>query len=385
MLGEKESRPSLREGSVSSPNQDNFSLNNQGAGLLPILSRDVLLNLGVSLLAAGGAAEEEARIVGRSLVEANLRGHDSHGVMRIPFYVKEVQNGRLKSGAKLSVVAETPSALVTDGGWGFGQVLSRDLMERLMKKASETGIACGTLRQSAHIGRLGEYAEMGTDREMTAIICANTHGSGQRVAPVGGIRPRLGTNPLCIGFPGGKEGPFVLDFGTSATAEGKVRVKRIAGQEVPPGWILDPDGHPTTDPNLLYGDPPGTILPMGGDQAYKGFGLSFMIEMLTGALSGGLCAFPNPPAPMGNCVLFLVMDPRKLGGLDHLHQQVSQLEEYVRNVPRKEGVDSIMLPGDPERRAMRQQLEQGIPLDEGNWSALLDLAKSVQVQPPSLG
>jgi uncharacterized oxidoreductase len=352
---------------------------------LPILSRDALLNYSVSLLRAGGATDEEAKIVGHSLVEANLRGHDSHGVMRIPFYVKEVQNGRLHSGATLSVISETASALVCDGGWGFGQVLSRDLMKRLIQKAGDTGIACGTLRQSAHIGRLGEYAEMATDDKMTAIICANTHGSGQRVAPVGGVRPRLGTNPLCIGFPGGKEGPFTLDFGTSATAEGKVRVKRIAGQQVPAGWLLDPDGNPTTDPNLLYGDPPGTILPMGGDQAYKGFGLSFMIEMLTGALSGGMCAIPNPPPPMGNCALFIVMAPGKLGGWDHLAGEVSQLEEYVRGVPLRAGVDGIMLPGDPERRAMKQRLEQGIPLDDGNWSALLDLATSLQVEPPAIG
>lgn len=351
---------------------------------MPIISRDALLDFGAALLKAGGATDEEAQVVGRSLVEANLRGHDSHGVMRIPFYIKVVQEGRLNAGATLSVVHETPSALVCDGGWGFGQTLSRDLMERLMTKAAETGIACGTLRQSAHIGRLGEYAEMATERDMTAIICANTHGSGQRVAPVGGKRPRLGTNPICIGFPGGKEGPFVLDFGTSATAEGKVRVKRIAGQQVPPGWILDPDGNPTTDPNQLYGDPPGTILPMGGDQAYKGFGLSFMIEMLTGALSGGLCAFPDPPPPMGNCALFIVMDPKNLGGVDHLHGQVSQLEEFVRSVPLKDGVDKVMLPGDPERNVMKDRLENGIPLDEGNWSALLDMAKSLDIQPPSV-
>src|SRR3569832_2672014 len=141
---------------------------------------------------------------------------------------------------------------------------------------------------------------MAAAQKMAAIVCANTHGAAPRVAPVGGKRPRLGTNPLCIGMPGGKEGPFVMDFGTSATAEGKVRVKKIAGQPVPLGWILDPDGKPTTDPNQLYGDPPGTILPMGGDQAYKGFGLAFMIELLAGGLSGGPCAFPNPPAPVGN-------------------------------------------------------------------------------------
>ncbi len=253
-----------------------------------------------------------------------------------------------------------------------------------MQKAAETGIACGTLRQSAHIGRLGEYAEMAAEKQMTALICANTHGAAQRVAPVGGKRPRLGTNPLCIGFPGGKEGPFILDFGTSATAEGKVRVKRIAGQEVPSGWLLDPDGQPTTDPNQLYGDPPGTILPMGGDQAYKGFGLAFMIEMLCGALSGGMCAYPDPPPPIGNCALFVVIDPNQLAGRDHLAKEVSQLENYVRSVPRIDGVDQVTLPGDPERRVLKERTEQGIPLDEGNWSALIDLAKSLNVELPSL-
>jgi len=352
---------------------------------LPILTRDALLDFSAALLKAGGATDEEAQVVGRSLVEANLRGHDSHGVMRIPFYVKVVEEGRLHPGTQLTIVHEAPSALVCDGGWGFGQVLSRDLTKRLIKKADETGIACGTLRQSAHIGRLGEYAEMAAENQMTAIICANTHGSGQRVAPVGGKRPRLGTNPICISFPGGKDGPFVLDFGTSATAEGKVRVKRIAGEEVPPGWLLDPDGQPTTDPHQLYGDPPGTILPMGGNQAYKGFGLSFMVEMLSGALSGGLCAFPDPPPPMGNCALFVVIDPSHLGGQDHLRRQVAQLEEYVRGVPKKDGVENILLPGDPERNVMKERTQNGIPLDDGNWKALLDLAESLNVQPPSTG
>ncbi|HAH48238.1 MAG TPA: dehydrogenase, partial [Planctomycetaceae bacterium] len=182
------------------------------------------------------------------------------------------------------------------------------------------------------------------------IICANTHGSAPRVAPVGGKRPRLGTNPICIGMPGGAEGPFVLDFGTSATAEGKVRIKKIAGEQVPPGLILDPDGNPTTDPNMLYGNPPGTILPMGGDQAYKGFGLSFMVEMLCGALSGGQCAFPDPPPPQGNCVFVVVIDPGHLGGQNHLLNEITNLEKYVRSVPLKEGISEIFLPGDPEKK-----------------------------------
>lgn len=351
---------------------------------MPVLQREALVEFARSLLSAGGADEHEARTVADSLVESNLRGHDSHGVMRIPFYLARVKEGVLKAGGRLQVVHETQSAVVGDGNWGFGQVVARELTERLIEKASQTGCVAGTLRRSAHIGRLGEYAEMAADAGMAALICANTHGAAQRVAPVGGKRPRLGTNPLCIGMPGGKEGPFVLDFGTSATAEGKVRVKKIAGEPVPDGWVLDPDGRPTNDPNALYGDPPGTILPMGGNQAYKGFGLAFLIEMLCGGLSGGQCAHENPPPPIGNCALFVVIDPQQFGTAGHLLREVSGLEDYVRNVPRIDGVEEITLPGDPERRTLRDRTAGGIPLDEGNWNALTNLAQELGVPVPRL-
>lgn len=346
---------------------------------MPVFSEHQLFEFAKSLLSAGGANDDEAAIVARSLVGANLRGHDSHGVMRIPFYVGRIAEGILQPGAEVTFENETAASVVCDGGWGFGQVSSLKLMDRLIKMAESSGVACGTLRRSAHIGRLGEYAEVATEKNMAVIICANTLGAAQRVAPVGGKRPRLGTNPICIGMPGGKEGPFVLDFGTSATAEGKVRLKKIAGQTVPEGWVLDPDGQPTTDPNQLYGDPPGTILPMGGDQAYKGFGLSFMIEMLCGGLSGGLCAHPNPPPAIGNCAVFIVMSPERLAGYDSLATQVSQLEEYVRGVPRIDGVSEIILPGDPERRTLADRQANGIPVDDGNWEALTTLATKLGV------
>ena len=346
---------------------------------MPVFSEHQLFEFAKSLLSAGGANDDEAAIVARSLVGANLRGHDSHGVMRIPFYVGRIAEGILQPGAEVTFENETAASVVCDGGWGFGQVSSLKLMDRLIKMAESSGVACGTLRRSAHIGRLGEYAEVATEKHMAVIICANTLGAAQRVAPVGGKRPRLGTNPICIGMPGGKEGPFVLDFGTSATAEGKVRLKKIAGQTVPEGWVLDPDGQPTTDPNQLYGDPPGTILPMGGDQAYKGFGLSFMIEMLCGGLSGGLCAHPNPPPAIGNCAVFIVMSPERLAGYDSLATQVSQLEEYVRGVPRIDGVSEIILPGDPERRTLADRQANGIPVDDGNWEALTTLATKLGV------
>lgn len=348
---------------------------------MPIIPAAALTQFARSLFVAAGVGAREADIVAQSLVGANLRGYDSHGVMRIPFYIAAIRDGRVRPGQSLRVERETPAVLVCDGGWGLGQVLSRDLLLRLLDKARAVGVACGTLRQAAHIGRLGEYSELAAEQGMAAIICANGHGSGQRVAPVGGKAGRLGTNPLSIGMPGGKDGPFILDFGTSATAEGKVRVKRIAGQSVPPGWILDADGNPTTDPNKLYADPPGTILPMGGDQAYKGFGLAFLIEMLSGGLSGGACSHPDAPAPVGNDVLFVVLDPEHFGGRPHLLAQISVLEPFVRETPRRAGIDKITLPGDPERELLARRQAEGIPIDEGNWAELEKIARTLGVSP----
>lgn len=351
---------------------------------MPVLKPAELTSFAASLFRAAGVDESESRLVAESLVGSNLRGHDSHGVMRIPFYIGKVKDGSLNPNARLTVEKESVSSLVCDGGWGLGQVLTQDLMRRLIAKCETSAIACGTLRRACHIGRLGEYAEMATEHGLAAIVIANNHGAAPRVAPVGGKRPRLGTNPICIGVPGGASGPFIFDIGTSATAEGKVRVKKIAGQPVPFGWILDPDGKPTTDPNQLYGNPPGTILPLGGDQAYKGFGLAFMIEMLAGGLSGGQCSSPNPPPPLGNCAVFWVINPDFFGGCEHLQKEIGQLENYVREVPRIDGVDAVMLPGDPERRTLESRTASGIPLDEGNWKALVDLANQLNVVVPSV-
>ena len=351
---------------------------------MPTIAADVLERFTHSLFVAGGIGDAGAKLVAQSLVEANLRGHDSHGVMRVPFYIGQVKDGKINPQAQLTVERESPASLVCDGGWGLGQVLAQDLMRRLIAKCATSAIAMGTLKRSAHIGRLGEYAEQAAEQGFAALIMANTHGSGQRVAPVGGKRPRLGTNPICIGMPGGEKGPFIFDIGTSATAEGKVRVKRIAGQPVPLGWILDPDGKPTTDPNQLYGDPPGTILPLGGDQAYKGFGLAYMIEMLCGGLSGGQCVFPNAPPPMGNCAVFLVINPDFFGGREHMQCEITQLEGFVRAVPLIDGVKEVFLPGDPERNTMAARKAKGIPLDDGNWKALVELAQKLNVSVPSL-
>lgn len=349
---------------------------------MPAVSGSNLTEMSKKILIAGGVGAEEADLVAKSLVEANLCGHDSHGVMRLPYYLDCVTKKEVVPGAEFSVIRQSDSLISADGNWGFGQTQARKLMDLLISKAKKTGVGVGTLIRCGHIGRLGEYCEQAADAGMVSMIMVNTHGVARRVAPVGGTAPRLGTNPLGIGVPS-SEGTLILDFGTSATAEGKVRVKKIAGQTVPDGWLLDSDGKPTNDPNTLYGTPPGTILPMGGNQAYKGFGLALMIEIFSGALSGGVTIREKPINQNGNCVFMQVIDPAALGGADHFAKEVTQLNEFVRGCPRMPGVNEILLPGDPERRTFAERSKSGVPLDDGNWNQLKALADKMGVAVPA--
>ncbi len=349
---------------------------------MPTVAPQVLENFATQLLAAGGLGGEEAALVAHSLVDANLRGHDSHGVMRIPSYLDTCRKGEVVPGAELSAIRQSPTIFVADAHWGFGQTQAQRLTRKLIEMARESGLAIGTLIHCSHIGRLGEYCEMAAEAGLVSMVMVNTHGNARRVAPPGGKAPRLGTNPLAIGAPA-PGGPLILDFGTSATAEGKVRVKRIAGDLCPDGWLLDCEGLPTNDPHSLYGTPPGTIRPMGGDQAYKGFGLGLMVEIFAGALSGGLCIREVPITQNGNCVFMLLVDPGHLGGSEHFAKEVAGLAEFVRDCPRIDGVDEILLPGDPERRTHAQRSKGGIPLDTGNWNELVKLAEKLKIPVPA--
>ena len=237
------------------------------------------------------------------------------------------------------------------------------------------------MKHCSHIGRLGEYCETAAAAGLASLLMVNNHGAARRVAPPGGKAPRLPTNPLAVGIPNGDE-PLVIDFCTSVTAEGKVRVKRIAGEPCPDGWLLDGEGRPTNDPELLYGDPPGTIRPMGGDQPYKGFALGLMVEIFSGALSGGVCAREVPINPLGNCVFMMILDPGHFGGAEHFAEETSNLVAFVRGCPRVEGVDEIVLPGDPERRILEKKLAAGITFDDGNWNELVKLAAGWGVDVP---
>jgi len=211
----------------------------------------------------------------------------------------------------------------------------------------------------------------------------NNHGFGRAVAPPGGTAGRIGTNPLCLAVPT-KRDPVVLDIGTGVCAEGKVRVAFNKGVPAPEGWLLDAQGKPTTDPSVLYRDPRGTILPLGGSQAYKGFGIGLLLDMLVGGLSGSPCSRPEINARSANAVLFVLFDSDFFAGADHFLNEVNALTDNVRTCPVAEGAGPITLPGDPERRERAKRSVAGIPLDDGTWGQLVALAKEHRVAAPGV-
>ena len=351
---------------------------------MPTLHAQALHDFAARLFTAVGVPEGDASVVASNLIGANLRGHDSHGVLRIPQYVDFLRKGDYRIGVDLEVENESPGVVVVDGRWGLGQVQAHKLLGLVIDKARQLGLAAGAGRNIGHIGRLGEYAERAAAEGLILLATVNNDGAGQRVAPPGGLEPRLGTNPLCVAVPTDAD-PVVLDFGTSVAAEGKVRVHYFNDRKpVPEGWLLDSNGQPTTDPSVLYEPPLGSILPMGGTQSYKGFGLGLVLDMLSGGLTGGHTSHPGAPGAKGNNVVFIALDPGRFVGLDALVEQSGGLARYVRATPKAEGVAAILLPGDPERMMLEFRSIGGIPLEDGHWAKLTELAASLGVPVPEI-
>lgn len=347
---------------------------------MPTLTAPRLTRLARDLFTAAGAPAEEADLVAASLVGANLAGHDSHGVIRVVQYLKALEDGALQTGVPLKILAQSPAVLSCDGQWGLGQVQAHRLLGLLEPMARAVGVAAGTLMQCGHIGRLGEYAERAAGLGLALLATVNNHGFGRAVAPPGGTAGRIGTNPICLGAPvGEQQPPVVLDIGTSTCAEGKVRVCFNKGVPVPDGWLLDADGRPTNDPGVLYREPKGTIQPLGGPQAYKGFGLGLLLDMLTGGLSGAPCSRPEIGPRSANAVLFVLFAPERFAGAEHFRREVGDLAGNVRNCPTAAPGATITLPGDPERRERQRREAEGIALDEGTWGQLTEVAARLNV------
>jgi uncharacterized oxidoreductase len=349
---------------------------------MPTLPPGPLTQFTQAVFTSAGVPDADAAVVARHLVGANLAGHDSHGVMRVPQYLQYLREGKFRAGVDLEVLSETPAAFAADAHWGLGQVQAHRLLTRLVPKARAVGVAAGTLCRCAHAGRLGEYAEAAAADGLAFLGMVNSHGSGRRVAPPGGTEGRISTNPICMGVPTAGE-PVVLDFGTSTVAEGKVRVHYQAKTPTPDGWLLDHAGRPTTDPAVLYEDPRGTIRPFGGPQAYKGFGLGLLLDLFCGGLSGGRCSNPDAPlAGVGNAVLFVLFDPAKFGGAECFLKETTGLTDFVRSCPTAPGVERITLPGDPERIMREKRTAEGIPVPDGTWALLVREATALGVPVP---
>ena len=327
------------------------------------------------MFVAAGCDGREARQVADGLVEANLYGHDSHGVGLVPRYLENLEQGLVRPGRTARVVADHGAIVGLDGDKGFGQAIGEQAMRIAIERARAHGLAMVGLANTHHLARIGRWGEQCAAAGFASVHFVNVL-SQPLVAPWGGLDARLATNPFCVAVPHAPH-PLVLDYATSAVAYGKARVALDAGQKMADGLLLDAQGRPTDDPAVMFQDPIGALLPLGG---HKGFALAVMCELLGGALSGGKVQDHAPkPNPMINNMLSLVFAPDKLCGRDEFARQVERLAAWLRASPPAPASAGIHLPGEPERIAARERERLGIPLPRRTRDALQACAARLHV------
>lgn len=351
---------------------------------MPTVAADALCAFVAELWRGLGVPAHDAGVVAGALVDANLAGHDSHGVIRVAQWVDHLDDGRLVPGAPLRVVRDLPAAALVDGGWNFGALCAREAVDLAMAKAAEAGVGVVGLQRSHHIGRLADYCEQAAAAGYAIEVLANNHGTAAAVAPWGGAERRLATNPIAFGLPRFGAPPIVVDVTTAVAPEGKIRVLRNRGELAPPDWLLDNRGRPTRDPNDFYAEPRGAILPLGGAVGHKGYGLGLAVDVLAGALTGAMCTRLDPPPIYGNAALFTVWAVDAFQPEGGYYEEVERLVTSIRSCPRQEGVDEILLPGEPERRTRERRSREGIPIDRVTWEQFLAVAARVGVEEPPL-
>jgi uncharacterized oxidoreductase len=347
---------------------------------MPTLNHEPLEALAKSIFQAIHVSPDGAAWMARLLVRANLRGHDSHGVIRIPQYIASWRGGEADPTAEPRVVQEGPATALVDGRLGFGQIVARRGMDVAMRKASAVGVSTVGVFNSNHIGRLADYTEMALEHDMLAILAVNAGGAGQRMAPWGGRAPRLSTNPIAFACPAGNAAPISFDIATTVAAEGKVRVKRNRKEPMPLGWVLDAEGRPTTDPSALYGNPPGTILPAGG---HKGYCLGLMIEILSGIVARGGYSTEHP-GPIRNGIFMMVVDIARFVPPGTFRAEVDDLVRYLKTCPTVPGADQILTPGEPEAISEAERRRSGIFVEDQTWRQIEEVARDLKVAIPTI-
>jgi len=326
-----------------------------------------------TLLIAAGSRKEEADQVAANLVLANLSGHDSHGVGMVPRYVDAVLEGGLKPNAAAKVNFDGGSLLALDGKRGYGQVVGEQAMVLGMARAKELGSCILALANAHHLGRIGHFAEMAVSHGLVSIHFVNVL-SRPVVAPFAGGDGRYGTNPCCIGVPLKGREPFVLDFATSRVAQGKMRVAHNEGRQVEPGYLIDEQGRPTTDPGVVVVPQAnglfGALMPFG---EHKGYGLAVACELLGGALTGsGTWHRPADTArAVVNGMLTILIDPGKLGTRATFEKEALAFVDWLRHSPAAPGTDGVRIAGEPERQARKEREKSGITVDDTTWAEIV--------------
>lgn len=330
----------------------------------------------IAVLEKVGVTRENAEIVAHSLLEANLRGVDTHGITRLPIYVERLQAGLTNGRTQGVVLSETATTAVYDGQDGLGQVVGTKAMRLAIAKAETAEVGLVTARNSTHYGTAAYYAMMALDHDMIGISLTN---SPSLMAPWGGRKAFYGTNPLAIAVPTGEEKAFVLDMATSVVARGAIILAAKKGEPIPPTWGLNKEGEPTTDAKAAN---EGALLPLGG---HKGFGLAMAIDILTATLAGG---------PFGPHIGELYNNPNRTQGVGHFFGAIridrfrpvaefkADMDAMIREVkaaPLAKGFDKIMVAGEPEYLAQAERRVRGVPLSEAVVKDLTKLGASVGV------
>lgn len=341
-----------------------------------LIRADDLTRLVHDIFHAEGCSEAESGRIALYLVRANLAGHDSHGVIRVPRYVAWERSGEFVRNQTAEIVTENDAMAVVDGRFGFGQSIGPEAVQIGMRKAAKSGAAIVALRSSGHLGRIGEWAEMAAEAGLVSVHFVNVAGS-QLVAPFGGVDRRISTAPFAIGFPLKGTAPAILDFATSAVAEGKVLVAARGGKKLPEGSLIEPDGRLSSDPRTLYGEwgedeAPDARKGEGAIRAFgehKGSGLAFMCELLAGALTGSGTCGPGPRR-FCNGMLSVYMAPSFLSSGNDVAAEAQAYVDFVKSSRPAASGGEVLLPGEPEVRMRAERSAQGIPLTDEVWASL---------------
>ena len=343
---------------------------------MPQLQADSLRTLTQDIFAAAGTPQAEAAIVAEQLVASNLYGLDSHGVVRIPLYVKWIQQGTIKPGAPVTIIHTEGGTAVVDGGSNFGQVGGLRAIEVAIKLAREYHVSCVATRNCRHVGRLGYFTQMAAQAGFFALATVNSAGAGHSVVPFGGLAGRIAPNPISYAVPG-PESPVVADMAMSTTSQGKVVIYRNRGHKLPEGWLIDATGKPSTDPEELFKTPRGWILPVGGNLGYKGFAMLLLAEILSGTLPGDDITVSQPDGTNGVC--FILVDISVFTPIEHFRAMMGNMAGYMKSAPPAPGHQEVLMPGELDNRIFAQRQREGIPIEPATWQQIVATAQALNV------